>query len=152
MFFSVPRCWITDSDTHYIVNIGYYALVFIFTLTTFIIVLSWLFCWKRAAVGNAQDSRSGKSIITILGLCCMLGITWGFAFFAYGVFRIPSYYIFTALNSFQGIRNWDPAALNYNVSIYFYVFILFYTPAHGGRCLLGMGNHHNYFYLFKTTK
>lgn len=118
---NVAMCWITDSDTHYIVNIGYYALVFIFTLTTFIIVLSWLFCWKRAAVGNAQDSRSGKSIITILGLCCMLGITWGFAFFAYGVFRIPSYYIFTALNSFQG----------------FFLFIYYYNTSHSGEGAAG---------------
>ncbi|KAM8726123.1 adhesion G-protein coupled receptor G5 [Acanthopagrus schlegelii] len=114
---NVAMCWITDSNAHYVVNIGYYALVFIFTLTTFIIVLSWLFCRKRAAVGTAEDSRSGKNIITILGLCCMLGVTWGFAFFAYGVLRIPSYYIFTVLNSFQG----------------FFLFIYYYNTSHSGN-------------------
>eukprot|EP00064_Thunnus_orientalis_P021723 superscaffoldBa00006790_g21891 len=85
-------CWITDSDVHYIVNIGYYVLVFLFTFTTFIIMLSWLFCLKRTKEGNAQMSRNGKNIVTILGLCCMLGITWGFAFFAYGFFLFIYYY------------------------------------------------------------
>ncbi|XP_073348541.1 adhesion G-protein coupled receptor G2-like [Pagrus major] len=114
---NVAMCWITDSDTHLAVNIGYYVLVFLFTFTTFIIVLSWLLCRRRTASGNAQDSRSGKSIITIMGLCCMLGITWGFAFFAYGVLRIPSYYIFTVLNSFQG----------------FFLFIYYYNTSHSGE-------------------
>ncbi|XP_067427800.1 adhesion G-protein coupled receptor G5-like [Thunnus thynnus] len=110
-------CWITDSDVHYIVNIGYYVLVFLFTFTTFIIMLSWLFCLKRTKAGNAQMSRNGKNIVTILGLCCMLGITWGFAFFAYGALRIPSYYIFTALNSFQG----------------FFLFIYYYNTRKWGE-------------------
>ncbi|XP_042245957.1 adhesion G-protein coupled receptor G2-like [Thunnus maccoyii] len=110
-------CWITDSDVHYIVNIGYYVLVFLFTFTTFIIMLSWLFCLKRTKAGNAQMSRNGKNIVTILGLCCMLGITWGFAFFAYGALRIPSYYIFTALNSFQG----------------FFLFIYYYNTRQWGE-------------------
>lgn len=95
-------CWITDTDVHYVVNIGYYALVFLFTFTTFIIIVSWLFCLKRTNAGNANTTRSGQSIVVILGLCCMLGITWGFAFFAHGAFLIPAFYIFTILNSFQG--------------------------------------------------
>lgn len=96
----VTMCWITDSDVHYIVNIGYYALVFLFTFTTFIVTLRWLFQLKKAE--TSQLGRHGTSTVTVLGLCCMLGITWGFAFFAHGVLRVPSYYIFTILNSFQG--------------------------------------------------
>ncbi|TKS76370.1 Adhesion G-protein coupled receptor G2 [Collichthys lucidus] len=99
---NVAMCWITDNDTHYIVNIGYYVVVFIFTFTTFIITMSWLFCIQKTNTGKTQNDTSGPSIVTIMGLCCLLGITWGFAFFAYGPLRIPSYYIFTTLNSFQG--------------------------------------------------
>ncbi|XP_031717542.1 adhesion G-protein coupled receptor G6-like [Anarrhichthys ocellatus] len=107
----VAMCWITDNDVQYIVNIGYYALVFLFTCTTFNI-LSWLFCLKR--MGSGVISTNTKSIAIILGLCCMMGITWGFAFFAYGVLRIPAYYIFTVLNSFQG----------------FFLFIYYYNTSH----------------------
>ncbi|XP_040919684.1 adhesion G-protein coupled receptor G5-like [Toxotes jaculatrix] len=110
----VAMCWITDNDVHYIVNIGYYALVFLFTLASFIIVLSWLICLKRTKDSTTQANGNGRNIVTIFGLCCMLGITWGFAFFAYGVLLIPSYYIFTILNSFQG----------------FFLFIYYYSSSH----------------------
>ncbi|KAM8832621.1 adhesion G-protein coupled receptor G5-like isoform 2-T2 [Spinachia spinachia] len=100
----VAICWITDNNAHYIVNIGYYVLVFIFTFTTFIITVSYLFCLKRNTNISVctESSTNNRSITTILGLCCMTGITWGFAFFAYGPLRIPAYYIFTVSNSFQG--------------------------------------------------
>nr|XP_040016597.1 adhesion G-protein coupled receptor G6-like isoform X1 [Gasterosteus aculeatus aculeatus] len=100
----VAICWITDNTAHYIVNIGYYALIFVFTFTTFIIILSYLICLKRTTNQKVatEMSTNKKSITVILGLCCTMGITWGFAFFAYGPLRIPAYYIFTVLNSFQG--------------------------------------------------
>ncbi|XP_034436002.1 adhesion G-protein coupled receptor G2-like [Hippoglossus hippoglossus] len=99
---NVKMCWITDGNVHYIVNIGYYAIVFLFTFSTFTIMVSWLCILKRTKKDNEQVNKSGISLMTIMGLCCMLGVTWGFAFFAYGALRIPSYYIFTVLNSFQG--------------------------------------------------
>ncbi|XP_016353213.1 adhesion G-protein coupled receptor G5-like [Sinocyclocheilus anshuiensis] len=103
---NVTMCWILDSNVHYYVNIGYYCLVFIFTFSTFIVVLRWLSMLKLSRLNKAgKVKRSGTAtfdITTILGLCCMLGLTWSFAFFSYGAMRLPSYYIFTILNSFQG--------------------------------------------------
>ncbi|XP_074472666.1 adhesion G-protein coupled receptor G5-like [Sebastes fasciatus] len=120
----VKMCWITDNDVHFIVNIGYYVLVFLFTFSTFIVILSWLFCLKRTS--TAVVGSNGRSIVVLLGLCCLLGITWGFAFFAYGALRIPSYYIFTALNSFQG----------------FFLFIYYYNTSHSAEvsCDVGVNN------------
>lgn len=40
--------------------------------------------------------------MVMFGLCSILGVSWGFVFFAYGILRIPAYYIFTVLSSFQG--------------------------------------------------
>ncbi|XP_026174448.1 adhesion G-protein coupled receptor G2-like isoform X2 [Mastacembelus armatus] len=120
----VAMCWITDSVTHYIVNIGYYVLVFIFTFTTFIIILSWLFCLNRTKPGTVKVSKNGRSIVSILGLCCMLGITWGFAFFAHGILLIPSSYIFTVLNSLQG----------------FFLFIYYYNTGLSGATNTANGN------------
>ncbi|XP_043961651.1 adhesion G-protein coupled receptor G2-like isoform X2 [Gambusia affinis] len=98
----VAMCWINDNNIHYIVNVGFYAVVFLFTFTTVIITLSWLFCLKRSKAANQQETGTGRKIVIILGLCCQLGVTWGFAFFAYGSFRMIGTYIFTILNSFQG--------------------------------------------------
>ncbi|XP_078130069.1 adhesion G-protein coupled receptor G1-like isoform X2 [Sander vitreus] len=112
---TAAMCWITDDLVHYVVNIGYYVLVFIFTFITFIVILSWLFFLKRTRIG--PTSTHVKKTVIILGLCCMLGITWGFAFFAYGALQITSYYIFTVLNSFQG----------------FFLFIYYYNTSHTGE-------------------
>lgn len=98
------RCWITDNVVQWTVNVGYYALVFLFTLTAFIIISSQLLC--TAKMGSALIGRNGTRITIVLGLCCIQGIAWGFIFFAHGVLRIPAYYIFTVLSSFQGIQRW----------------------------------------------
>ncbi|XP_059368141.1 adhesion G-protein coupled receptor G2 isoform X2 [Carassius carassius] len=103
---NVTMCWILDSDIHYYVNISYYCFIFVFTFTTFIVVLRWLSLLKLSRLNKVEkvqrSSTTTSDITTILGLCCMLGLTWSFAFFGYGALRLPSYYIFTILNSFQG--------------------------------------------------
>uniref|UniRef100_A0A3B5LRT8 Adhesion G protein-coupled receptor G2a n=1 Tax=Xiphophorus couchianus TaxID=32473 RepID=A0A3B5LRT8_9TELE len=97
---SVTMCWIPDSTIYLGVNIGYYGIVFIFTLPIFVVTIVQIkqFVPKEA---KAQESTK-KRLFSLLGLFCLLGITWGFAFFSYGPLLLPSYYIFTILNSFQG--------------------------------------------------
>uniref|UniRef100_A0A8C7FHB3 Adhesion G protein-coupled receptor G3-like n=1 Tax=Oncorhynchus kisutch TaxID=8019 RepID=A0A8C7FHB3_ONCKI len=99
---SVKMCWITDIYIHYGVNIGYYALVFVWTLTNFIIVVRQILILRKTNVGKCKNDPASKNTLTILGLLFLLGLTWGFAFFSYGPMVIPSYYIFSILNSFQG--------------------------------------------------
>ncbi|XP_030577852.1 adhesion G-protein coupled receptor G2-like [Archocentrus centrarchus] len=113
----VLMCWITDNSV-YVINIVYYAFVFIITFTTFIIMTSWLCRLRNVKGANVQGGQNGRVIMSIMGLCFMLGITWGVAFFAHGSFLIPAYFIFTILNSLQG----------------FFLFIFYYktsriTPA-----------------------
>lgn len=99
---SAKMCWIPDAVIHQGVNIGYYTLVFIFTFGIFVMTVRQIILLKPKAV-KAQDNDSIKTnSFSILGLFLLLGITWAFAFFSYGPLRIPSYYIFTILNSFQG--------------------------------------------------
>ncbi|KAM9571117.1 adhesion G-protein coupled receptor G2-like [Salvelinus alpinus] len=99
---SVKMCWIIDINIHYGVNIGYYAWVFVWTLTIFIIVVRQILFLRKTNVGKGQNDPASKNTLTILGLLFLLGLTWGFAFFSYGPMVIPSYYIFSILNSFQG--------------------------------------------------
>ncbi|XP_051730554.1 adhesion G-protein coupled receptor G2 isoform X2 [Ctenopharyngodon idella] len=104
---NVTMCWILDTTVHYTVNIGYYCFVFIFTFSTCIVVLRWLSMLKVSKFNKAvKVKRTGTAtldVTTVLGLCCLLGLTWSFAFFSYGGLRMSSYYIFTILNSFQGL-------------------------------------------------
>lgn len=97
------RCWITDSTVHYAVNIGYYSIIFLFTLLTFVVMLRWLFLLrsKRPIIPISKKSRPSDAL-SIMGLCSNMGLSWGFAFFAYGPMQIPGLYIFTILNSLQG--------------------------------------------------
>ncbi|XP_007549282.2 adhesion G protein-coupled receptor G3-like [Poecilia formosa] len=97
---SVTMCWIPDYATHLVVNISYYGIVFIFTLTIFVVTVVQI---KHFTPKEAKTQESTKKrVFSLLGLFCLLGITWGFAFFSYGPLLLPSYYIFTVLNSFQG--------------------------------------------------
>ncbi|MEQ2264282.1 hypothetical protein XENORESO_018011 [Xenotaenia resolanae] len=100
---SVNMCWIPGSALHLGVNTGYYSIVFIFTLTIFIVTAVQI--TKFASKANKNKISTKKRVFSLLGLFCLLGITWGFAFFSHGPLLLPSYYIFTILNSFQG-KNW----------------------------------------------
>ncbi|XP_036006831.1 adhesion G-protein coupled receptor G4 [Fundulus heteroclitus] len=92
-------CWIPDYSWHLGVNTGYYGIVFLFTLTIFIVTVVHITQFASKAKNKISTK---KRVFSLLGLFSLLGITWGFAFFSYGPLLLPSYYIFTILNSFQG--------------------------------------------------
>uniref|UniRef100_A0A9J7XTM4 Adhesion G-protein coupled receptor G2-like n=1 Tax=Cyprinus carpio carpio TaxID=630221 RepID=A0A9J7XTM4_CYPCA len=95
-------CWITNPFIHYTVNIGYYALVFIFTTGIFITILTRIVQARRLRATDGKRKTFRKQLMMVLSLFLLFGLTWSVAFFSYGPMRIPSYYIFTVLNSLQG--------------------------------------------------
>ncbi|XP_019111409.2 adhesion G-protein coupled receptor G2 isoform X1 [Larimichthys crocea] len=99
---SARMCWISDAVLHKWVNISYYGVVFIFTITIFIITVWQIIVLKPTAVKSPDGSTTAYSF-SIVSLFVQLGITWAFAFFSHGPMVIASYYIFTILNSFQGL-------------------------------------------------
>ncbi|XP_065105207.1 adhesion G-protein coupled receptor G1 [Paramisgurnus dabryanus] len=95
-------CWINNIYIHYIVNIGFYSIVFCFTTGIFIMIVTKIIQARNVKVGDVKRLTFKKQMLMILSLFLLFGLTWGFAFFSYGDMIIPSYYIFTVLNSFQG--------------------------------------------------
>ncbi|XP_036927506.1 adhesion G-protein coupled receptor G2-like isoform X3 [Acanthopagrus latus] len=99
---SSKMCWIPDAAVHQGVNIGYYAIVFLFTFAVFITTVRQIVTIKPKEEKAQNVSSIKANSLSIIGLVLLLGITWAFAFFSYGPLLVPSYYIFTILNSFQG--------------------------------------------------
>ncbi|KAF4101829.1 hypothetical protein G5714_016629 [Onychostoma macrolepis] len=101
-FHECKLCWITNRYIHYTVNIGYYALVFIFTTGIFIMIVTKVVQTRNTKATDGKRKTFRKQLMMVLSLFLLFGLTWSVAFFSYGPMRIPSYYIFTVLNSFQG--------------------------------------------------
>ncbi|XP_048454228.1 adhesion G-protein coupled receptor G2 [Rhincodon typus] len=86
-------CWIKNKTVHYVTNVAYFALVFLGNSIMLLIVCVKVFRLK---------GRDRKSVFTVLGLTCLLGITYGIAFFSHGPQSEPAMYLFCILNPLQG--------------------------------------------------
>lgn len=111
-------CWITDETFFYSLNLTYFTTVFLFNSAIFMVVASRI--WKMQKVlkpnsriraeceGKSQGdnhrrfSDACQSIITLIGLTCLLGTSWGLAFLGSGHVNYPILYLFCILNSLQG--------------------------------------------------
>ncbi|NWI69464.1 AGRG5 protein, partial [Todus mexicanus] len=90
------RCWLTSSTAHY-ATLCYAGLILLFNT----LVLGRVVMILRRI--QQQKGQARKDWVTVLGLTCLLGTTWGLAFFSFGVFLVPQLYLFTILNSLQGL-------------------------------------------------
>ncbi|XP_066569750.1 adhesion G-protein coupled receptor G5 isoform X1 [Amia ocellicauda] len=88
-------CWITEDLVHYITNIGVFSVIFFFNLAMLVCL-----------VINIQDRGPWKDkhimLISIWGMNCLFGITWGLAFFNFGPLTVPVQFLFCIVNSLQG--------------------------------------------------
>ncbi|NXX82558.1 AGRG5 protein, partial [Urocolius indicus] len=89
------RCWLTSSPAHS-ATLCYAGLILLFNT----LVLGRVLVILRRIRQHKGQAR--KDWVTVLGLTCLLGTTWGLAFFSFGIFLIPQLYLFTILNSLQG--------------------------------------------------
>lgn len=102
LLFLVPySCWIKDDHIFYISVVAYFCLIFLTNLTMFCTVLVQLTSVK------SQSQKTRKKMILndlkgTISLTFLLGLTWGFAFFAWGPVRIFFMYLFAICNTLQG--------------------------------------------------
>ncbi|XP_063266427.1 adhesion G protein-coupled receptor G3 isoform X2 [Prinia subflava] len=97
-------CWITSKHllVHYITNCGYFGLIFLFNMAVFGVVTQK--SCSLQGTGAVQGYRKPwKVALGAAGLFCLLGATWALAFLTYGISSAPVLYLFTILNSLQGI-------------------------------------------------
>ncbi|NXV33011.1 AGRG5 protein, partial [Rissa tridactyla] len=92
---NTTMCWLTSSPAHY-ATLCYAGLILLFNT----LVLGRVAVILRRI--RQQKGQAWKDWATVLGLTCLLGTTWGLAFFRFGVFLVPQIYLFTILNSLQG--------------------------------------------------
>uniref|UniRef100_A0AAZ3PJJ8 G-protein coupled receptors family 2 profile 2 domain-containing protein n=2 Tax=Oncorhynchus tshawytscha TaxID=74940 RepID=A0AAZ3PJJ8_ONCTS len=94
-------CWIKDSGVQYGSVVAYLIVVLLFNSTIFAIVITTML--KLRSVTSPQGKRQSRNITcSVLGLTCILGLTWGVGFFSMGYTNYVILYIFTILNSLQG--------------------------------------------------
>uniref|UniRef100_G3TQK8 Adhesion G-protein coupled receptor G4 n=1 Tax=Loxodonta africana TaxID=9785 RepID=G3TQK8_LOXAF len=97
-----PFCWIKDDSVFYISVVGYFCLIFIMNLSMFCTVIVQLNSMKA----QSQKTRRKMILHDLKGttsLTFLLGLTWGFAFFAWGPVRIFFLYLFAIFNTLQGL-------------------------------------------------
>lgn len=95
-------CWINSNAVFYITVVGYFCVIFLLNISMFIVVLVQLCRIKRKKQLGAQRKTSIQDLRSIAGLTFLLGITWGFAFFAWGPVNVTFMYLFAIFNTLQG--------------------------------------------------
>ncbi|KAG1941340.1 adhesion G protein-coupled receptor G3 isoform X2 [Pimephales promelas] len=96
-------CWVTTPTVSYITVNGYLGLVLLFNMAMLAVVLGKMRKLRSQALQVKDQRRAWKDWVSLLGLCCVLGVPWGMAFFTHGPLSLTSLYVFTVLNGFQGI-------------------------------------------------
>ncbi|XP_052423466.1 uncharacterized protein LOC127966494 [Carassius gibelio] len=95
-------CWIKNDIVFYVAVVAYFCLVFLLNFTMFIVVLIQLCRIKRQNPHNVQNRSGWQEMRSVAGLTVLLGLTWGFAFFAWGPVNLAFMYLFAIFNTLQG--------------------------------------------------
>ncbi|XP_039601464.1 adhesion G-protein coupled receptor G2 isoform X2 [Polypterus senegalus] len=94
-------CWIKNDTAFYVSVVAYFCVVFLINLGMFIVVLVQL-CRIKNQKHNHLKRNTFRDMKSVAGLTFLLGITWGFALFAWGDANLPFMYLFTIFNTLQG--------------------------------------------------
>ncbi|XP_017269619.1 adhesion G-protein coupled receptor G4 isoform X2 [Kryptolebias marmoratus] len=96
-------CWLRNDIAFYVGVVAYFLLIFSLCLVVFIVVMVQL---NRIKKQNPHNQSPKRGLITdmrsIIGLVVLLGLTWGFALFAWGDLYLPFVYLFSIFNSLHG--------------------------------------------------
>ncbi|XP_015982977.2 adhesion G-protein coupled receptor G4 [Rousettus aegyptiacus] len=96
-----PFCWIKDDSLFYISVVAYFCLIFLMNFSMFCTVLAQLNSMK-SQIPKTRRKMILHGLKGTISLTFLLGLTWGFAFFAWGPVKTPFLYLFAIFNTLQG--------------------------------------------------
>ncbi|KAL7388596.1 hypothetical protein ABVT39_017242 [Epinephelus coioides] len=96
-------CWIQNSVVFYITCVGYFCLVFLLNVAMFVVVMMQI-CGRNGKRSNRTLREEVlRNLRSVVSLTFLLGMTWGFALFAWGPVNLAFMYLFAIFNSLQGL-------------------------------------------------
>ncbi|KAG7220093.1 hypothetical protein INR49_008987 [Caranx melampygus] len=95
-------CWLQDNVTFYVSVVAFALLVFLFNIGVFVVVLIQI---RHMRVNSPAGTHSGlmHDLKGVASLTLLLGLTWTVGFFTFGPARMVLLYLFSGLNSLQGL-------------------------------------------------
>ncbi|XP_051792584.1 adhesion G-protein coupled receptor G6 isoform X1 [Acanthochromis polyacanthus] len=96
-------CWIQNMVVFYITCVGYFCLVFLLNVAMFIVVMLQI-CGRNGKRSNRTlRDEVLRNLRSVISLTFLLGMTWGFALFAWEPVTLAFMYLFAIFNSLQGL-------------------------------------------------
>nr|XP_046229516.1 adhesion G-protein coupled receptor G6 isoform X2 [Scatophagus argus] len=96
-------CWIQNSVVFYTTCVGYFCLVFLLNVAMFVVVMLQI-CGRNGKRSNRTLREEVlRNLRSVISLTFLLGMTWGFALFAWGPVNLAFMYLFSIFNSLQGL-------------------------------------------------
>ncbi|KAM8945508.1 adhesion G-protein coupled receptor G6 [Pelodytes ibericus] len=96
-------CWIKNTIVFYVTCAAYFVIMFLMNVAMFIVVMVQI-CGRNGKRTNRSIREEVlRNLRSVISLTFLLGMTWSFAFFAWGAATIPFLYLFTIFNSLQGL-------------------------------------------------
>ncbi|XP_042177631.1 adhesion G-protein coupled receptor G6 isoform X12 [Oncorhynchus tshawytscha] len=95
-------CWIRRQVVFYVTCVGYFSVLFLLNVAMFIVVMIQI-CGRNGKRSNRTLREEVlRNLRSVISLTFLLGMTWGFAFFAWGPVNLAFMYLFSIFNSLQG--------------------------------------------------
>ncbi|CAB1315993.1 unnamed protein product [Coregonus sp. 'balchen'] len=94
-------CWLKNDIAFYVSVVAYFCVIFLINLIMFVVVMVQLCRIKRQNPNNKRHRNALQDLRSVVGITVLLGLTWGFAFFAWGPVNLAFMYFFCIFNSVQ---------------------------------------------------
>ncbi|NXE12367.1 AGRG6 protein, partial [Lophotis ruficrista] len=96
-------CWIKNEVVFYVTCAGYFGIMFLLNVAMFIVVMVQICGRNGKRTNRSLKEEILRNLRSVVSLTFLLGMTWGFAFFAWGPLTLPFLYLFSIFNSLQGL-------------------------------------------------